>query len=86
VDDAERRFVEAVETLRGMYVEARGESHPWLDGLLSSATRRSPMTLNWLVATASGTLLDAYFCSENGDRKTAGRVRLVQRAVECATG
>jgi len=69
VEEIETRLVEVLGQLRAMQVLASGTSHPALDGLTTPAGRRAPATLNWLVATASGTLRDRWFCSENGDRE-----------------
>jgi hypothetical protein len=67
VDDTEQRFTDMLNDLREMSVSATGSSDPMLERLIDPATRRSHGTPNYLVSTASGTLSDRIFCSENGD-------------------
>ena len=69
VHDIEVRLGHVLGQLRAMHVVATRASHPWLDKLMDPEGRRDPATLNWLVATASGTLSDRWFCAENGDRE-----------------
>jgi hypothetical protein len=69
VHDIEVRLVHVLGQLQAMHIVATGASHPSLDKLTDPEGRRDPATLNWLVATASGTLPDRWFCAENGDRE-----------------
>jgi hypothetical protein len=72
VDEAEQRLTEVLNDLREMFVSATGSSDAMLERLIDPATRRSQVTLNYLVSTASGTLSDRIFCAENGDTEPAG--------------
>jgi hypothetical protein len=68
VQDTEARLVDVLGQLRAMHIAATGRSHGWLNRLMTPAGRRDPMTLNWLVAGAAGTLRDRYFYAP-GDRE-----------------
>ena len=52
-----------------MWVEATGLEHPTINTLLDPMQRSSDRTLNYLTATASGTLRDRIFCAANHDRE-----------------
>ena len=73
-----------------MYIAATGSSHPHLDDLIDPKARHHPKTLNYLVASAPGTLQDRYFAPANGDRITDAEkdefnARYRQRLEEAAT-
>jgi len=66
----ERRFDEVLLALRDMFMRAQGSSPIMLEDLIDPTVRREPRTLNYLVASASGTLQDRYFTPANGDKIT----------------
>ena len=68
-DPREQRLVAVLNEMQGMVREATGTDHAVITGLLDSGRRRDPATLNYLAATASGTLRDRYFCAGNHDRE-----------------
>lgn len=65
----ESRLVAELEATRALFIEATGGSHPHLDSLLDPVQRDGPATLNFLAASASGTLWDHEFSSEAGHRE-----------------
>src|SRR4051794_16254222 len=67
VDEREERLVEMLGALNEMWVEASGSAHPMIGCLLDPAQRRSEGTVNYLTATASGTLRDRIFSDTNHD-------------------
>jgi hypothetical protein len=67
VDDSEDGLVDVLNQLNAMWVEETGLTHPMIDSLLDPVQRRSARTLNYLTATASGTLRDRIFCELNHD-------------------
>jgi hypothetical protein len=72
VDPSEHRLVELLEAIQSMYIEIGGSGHPWLARLLDEDGCRDPKTLNYLAATASGTLQDRIFSAANHDREPLG--------------
>jgi hypothetical protein len=66
--DREKRLLDVLAELQKMHVRATGAEHAHLAALLDPKTRHHPRTLNYLVASAPGTLQDAYFSPENGNR------------------
>lgn len=66
----ERRFDDVLLALRDMFVRAQGFSPNMLEDLIDPTVRREPRTLNYLVASASGTLQDRYFTPANRDKIT----------------
>jgi hypothetical protein len=67
MDSSEARFVDLLTSLRSILLEMNGTSHPMLEDLLNPETRASPKTFNYLVATASGTLQDQWFSTEDAN-------------------
>jgi hypothetical protein len=66
----EQRFEEVVLAMRELFTRARGFSPRMLEDLIDPKLRRDPRTLNYLVASATGTLQDSYFTPANHDKIT----------------
>src|SRR6185312_13911186 len=66
--DVEERLVSVLEELQSIFIAALGTTHEHLEALIDPVSRKSSRTLNYLVATASGTLLDQIFSPPYQDR------------------
>lgn len=65
---AEGQLDEKLIELQAMFVAAGRDPHPHIEALLDPGLRHDAATLNYLDATASGTLRDQEFSAGNGDR------------------